>query len=141
MPLRPNEVTAEQAIATLGISLIDRAKPKYGYPGWFAMLFASAGVFHHAGMKIPYFAFFAHDSGKRPEEAPRHMLIAMMVAARFFLRSQRGSHQRYRHADGRRVTVSFHHPSDTFRPKTLRRMIEEQARWTEDDLKRLGLIR
>ncbi len=48
---------------------------------WFAMLFASAGVFHHAGIKIPYFAFFAHDSGKRPEEAPRHMLVAMMVAA------------------------------------------------------------
>ena len=48
---------------------------------WLAMLFASAGVFHHAGIKIPYFAFFAHDSGKRPEEAPRHMLIAMGLAA------------------------------------------------------------
>jgi multicomponent Na+:H+ antiporter subunit D len=48
---------------------------------WLAMLFASAGVFHHAGIKIPYFAFFAHDSGKRPEEAPRHMLIAMTLAA------------------------------------------------------------
>ena len=48
---------------------------------WLAMLFASAGVFHHAGIKIPYFAFFAHDSGKRPEEAPRHMLVAMSLAA------------------------------------------------------------
>ncbi len=48
---------------------------------WMAMLFASAGVFHHAGIKIPYFAFFAHDSGLRPEEAPRHMLIAMSIAA------------------------------------------------------------
>jgi len=48
---------------------------------WLAMLFASAGVFHHAGIKIPYFAFFAHDSGKRPEEAPTHMLIAMALAA------------------------------------------------------------
>ena len=26
---------------------------------WLALLFASAGVFHHAGIKIPYFAFFA----------------------------------------------------------------------------------
>ena len=50
---------------------------------WLAMLFASAGVFHHAGIKIPYFAFFAHDSGKRPQEAPRHMLIAMSLAAGF----------------------------------------------------------
>lgn len=48
---------------------------------WMAMLFASAGVFHHAGIKIPYFAFFAHDSGLRPAEAPRHMLIAMSLAA------------------------------------------------------------
>ncbi len=48
---------------------------------WLLMLFASAGVFHHAGIKIPYFAFFHHDSGIRTEEAPRNMLIAMGVAA------------------------------------------------------------
>ena len=45
------------------------------------LLFASAGVFHHSGIKIPYFAFFAHDSGKRPREAPLNMLIAMGVTA------------------------------------------------------------
>ncbi|MDA8097211.1 MAG: Na(+)/H(+) antiporter subunit D [Desulforudis sp.] len=45
------------------------------------LLFASAGVFHHAGIKIPYFIFFAHDSGKRPQEAPPNMLIAMGIAA------------------------------------------------------------
>ncbi|MEA3302687.1 MAG: Na(+)/H(+) antiporter subunit D [Pseudomonadota bacterium] len=48
---------------------------------WLFMLFASAGVFHHAGIKIPYFAFFAHDSGLRPGEAPVNMLIAMGLAA------------------------------------------------------------
>lgn len=48
---------------------------------WLALLFASAGVFHHSGIKIPYFAFFAHDSGKRPEEAPREMLVAMGLLA------------------------------------------------------------
>ena len=48
---------------------------------WLALLFASAGVFHHAGIKIPFFAFFAHDSGLRPKEAPPAMLIAMAVAA------------------------------------------------------------
>ena len=31
---------------------------------WLVLLFASAGVFHHSGIKIPYFAFFAHDFGK-----------------------------------------------------------------------------
>ena len=48
---------------------------------WFILLFASAGVFHHAGIKIPYFAFFSHDSGMRPKEAPIHMLLAMGIAA------------------------------------------------------------
>ena len=48
---------------------------------WLVLLFASAGVFHHAGIKIPYFAFFSHDSGIRCEEAPRNMLIAMAITA------------------------------------------------------------
>ncbi|MDH3948945.1 MAG: Na(+)/H(+) antiporter subunit D, partial [Gammaproteobacteria bacterium] len=48
---------------------------------WLMLLFASAGVFHHAGIKIPYFAFFAHDSGIRTQEAPWNMLLAMTIAA------------------------------------------------------------
>jgi multicomponent Na+:H+ antiporter subunit D len=48
---------------------------------WLVLLFASAGVFHHSGIKIPYFAFFAHDSGKRCEEAPPNMLVAMGITA------------------------------------------------------------
>ena len=48
---------------------------------WLVLLFASAGVFHHAGIKIPFFAFFAHDSGIRCKEAPAHMLVAMALAA------------------------------------------------------------
>lgn len=48
---------------------------------WIALLFASAGVFHHAGIKIPFFAFFAHDSGIRVKEAPISMLIAMGIGA------------------------------------------------------------
>ncbi|MFA9459314.1 Na(+)/H(+) antiporter subunit D [Thiohalorhabdus methylotrophus] len=48
---------------------------------WLVLLFASAGVFHHSGIKIPYFAFFAHDSGKRCKEAPANMLVAMALAA------------------------------------------------------------
>ncbi len=59
----------------------------------------------------------------------------------FSLRNQSGSHQRYQHPDGRRVTVSFHRPADTFRPKTLRSVIEGQARWSENDLRRLKLIK
>ncbi len=47
---------------------------------WLVLLFASAGVFHHSGIKIPFFAFFAHDSGIRCKEAPFNMLLAMGLA-------------------------------------------------------------
>lgn len=68
-------------------------------------------------------------------------LIGALVRDGSSLHAQRGSHQRYRHPDGRRVTVSFRHPGETFRPKTLRSIIDDQARWGEDDLRRLKLIR
>lgn len=48
---------------------------------WLMLLFASAGVFHHAGIKIPYFAFFAHDSGIRANDPPNNMLLAMGISA------------------------------------------------------------
>ena len=67
-------------------------------------------------------------------------VIRALVQDGFFLTRQVGSHQRYRHSDGRRVTVSFHRRSATFPPKTLKKMIEAQARWTEADLKRLGIL-
>lgn len=48
---------------------------------WLVLLFASAGVLDHSGIKIPFFTFFAHDSGKRCEEAPGNMLWAMGIVA------------------------------------------------------------
>jgi predicted RNA binding protein YcfA (HicA-like mRNA interferase family) len=68
-------------------------------------------------------------------------LIAALIRDGFELRHQSGSHRRYRHPDGRRVTVSCHRLSDTFRPKTLRTMIEGQAHWSAADLIRLRLLK
>jgi predicted RNA binding protein YcfA (HicA-like mRNA interferase family) len=68
-------------------------------------------------------------------------IVSAPIRDGFVLYNQRGSHQRYRHNDGRRVTVTFHRPGDTFPIGTLRSMIELQARWTEADLRRLSLIR
>ncbi|MEC9250008.1 MAG: Na(+)/H(+) antiporter subunit D [Pseudomonadota bacterium] len=48
---------------------------------WLVLVFASAGVLEHSGIKIPYFAFFAHDKGLRVREAPVNMLMAMGLAA------------------------------------------------------------
>jgi predicted RNA binding protein YcfA (HicA-like mRNA interferase family) len=69
-------------------------------------------------------------------------IIGALIRDGFLLRSSggsSGSHQRFQHADGRRVTVSFHTPSETFPPKTLKSIIT-QASWIEEDLRRLKLI-
>ena len=63
-------------------SMILSAAGEGGYVlTWSVLLFASAGVFHHSGIKIPFFAFFAHDSGIRCKEAPWNMLLAMGLAS------------------------------------------------------------
>ncbi len=63
-------------------SMVMQAALEEGYGWvWLVLLFASAGVFHHAGIKIPFFAFFSHDAGIRTTEPPRNMLIAMGIAA------------------------------------------------------------
>ena len=58
----------------------------------------------------------------------------------FTLRNNAGSHQRFRHPDGRRVTVTFHSPGQTFGLDLLNLMISDQARWSEEDLRTLGLL-
>jgi predicted RNA binding protein YcfA (HicA-like mRNA interferase family) len=67
-------------------------------------------------------------------------IISTLIKDGFSLERQSGSHQQYYHQDGRRVTVTFHHPSDTFSSKTLKSMIEKQAKWTSEDLERLKLM-
>ena len=67
---------------TKSMILTSAAEEGYLIP-FLILLFASAGVFHHSGIKIPFFAFFAHDSGKRPKEAPFNMLLAMGLASFF----------------------------------------------------------
>jgi len=63
--------------------IISAAGHEHMFVVWTILLIASAGVMEHSGIKIPFFAFFAHDSGKRPKEAPWNMLLAMFIAASF----------------------------------------------------------
>lgn len=45
------------------------------------LLLASAGVFHHAGIKVPFFAFFAEDAHLKARDPPLNMLLSMGIAA------------------------------------------------------------
>ena len=62
-------------------SMIITAAGEQGYwIIWLILLFASAGVLYHSGIRIPYFAFFSEDKGHRVKEAPWPMLAAMGAA-------------------------------------------------------------
>ena len=61
--------------------IISAAGEEHMFWVWIVLLIASAGVMEHSGIKIPFFAFFAHDSGKRVKEAPWNMLLAMGIGA------------------------------------------------------------
>ncbi len=61
--------------------ILTAAAEEHRWIVWGGLLMASAGVMEHSGIKIPYFAFFAHDSGRRVKEAPFNMLLAMGITA------------------------------------------------------------
>ncbi|MEE3008462.1 MAG: Na(+)/H(+) antiporter subunit D [Pseudomonadota bacterium] len=63
-------------------SMIITASGEQGYwIIWLILLFASAGVLYHSGIRIPYFVFFSEDKSHRVKEAPWPMLVAMGAAA------------------------------------------------------------
>ena len=78
------------------------------------------------------------------------MTLPRNITARRFVRAllqddfvfirQKGSHQTYRHPDGRTVTVVFHRSGESFRSGTLKDMITD-AEWNDGDLRRLRLLR
>jgi len=61
--------------------ILAAAAEEHHWIAFLVLLFASAGVLDHSGIKVPYFSFFHHDSGIRCKEAPANMLIAMGATA------------------------------------------------------------
>ena len=75
-----------------------------------------------------------------PRNITARKFVNALLRDGFIFVRQKGSHQTYRHPDERTVTVIFHHSGETFRPGTLKDMITD-AEWTENDLRRLKLIK
>ncbi|MEA2075084.1 MAG: Na(+)/H(+) antiporter subunit D [Euryarchaeota archaeon] len=48
---------------------------------WLLLMVASAGVFLHAGVKFPYFVFFAKDRGIKTRDPPINQLLGMGLTA------------------------------------------------------------
>jgi predicted RNA binding protein YcfA (HicA-like mRNA interferase family) len=70
---------------------------------------------------------------------PVRELISALERDGFIYRRLKGAGRVYRHPDGRRVVIHYHHSSDTLPIGTLRNVLRGTC-WAEIDLRRLGLI-
>ena len=77
---------------------------------------------------------------QRLRNTPVRQLIAALQRDGFLYRRTKGSGRVYRHPDGRRAVVHYHHANDTLPIGTLRNVLFG-TRWTEADLKRLSLLK
>ncbi len=68
-------------------------------------------------------------------------LIKALKRDGFVEKRRKGATRFFAHPDGRTTTVHFHKSSQTFAIGTLKDIIEYQAHWDEDDLKRLKLLK
>jgi predicted RNA binding protein YcfA (HicA-like mRNA interferase family) len=66
-------------------------------------------------------------------------LIKALEKDGFEYKRRKGSQRVYRHRDGRRVVLHFHHPKDTLPIGTLQGLLTG-TQWNEDDIRRLGLV-
>ena len=72
------------------------------------------------------------------KNTPVRELIRALERDGFKYKRRKGSQRVYRHPDGRRVVIHYHHAKNTLPPGTLRNFLDG-TRWDKDDLRRLGL--
>ena len=70
----------------------------------------------------------------------RHIERALLRDG-FALTRKKGVTRFYKHADGRRVLLHWHNPNQILPIGTLKEVLENEARWTLQDLQRLKLYK
>jgi predicted RNA binding protein YcfA (HicA-like mRNA interferase family) len=77
-------------------------------------------------------------------EELRNVAVRKLVRALehdgFVYRRRKGSQRLYRHPDGRRIVLHYHHGGDTLPIGTLKQVLAASG-WNEKDLRRLGLVK
>ena len=73
------------------------------------------------------------------KNTPVRKLLRALEKDGFQYKKRKGSQRVYRHSDGRRIVIHYHHSKDTLPPGTLKSFIDG-TKWSVNDLKRLKLI-
>lgn len=68
-------------------------------------------------------------------------LVAALERDGFILKRRKGATRLFAHPDGRIVVIHEHRPGQPLKIGTLKEIIENEARWDEADLRRLGLLK
>jgi predicted RNA binding protein YcfA (HicA-like mRNA interferase family) len=83
---------------------------------------------------------WAHPPEGLLRNVPTRRIAQALERDGFSFTERQGSQRIYRHRDGRRVVIHYHRATDTLTPYALRNLLAG-TRWTEDDLRRLKLIK
>ncbi len=73
------------------------------------------------------------------KNTPVRELIRALERDGFQYKRRKGSQRVYRHPDGRRVVIHYHHAKDTLPPGTLKSFLDG-TKWNENDIRRLEII-
>jgi predicted RNA binding protein YcfA (HicA-like mRNA interferase family) len=73
------------------------------------------------------------------KNTPVRELIRALERDGFQYKRRKGSQRVYRHPDGRRVVIHYHHAKDTLPLGTLKSFLEG-TKWNEDDIRRLEIV-
>nr|BAL53750.1 hypothetical protein HGMM_F08F07C09 [uncultured Acetothermia bacterium]BAL59448.1 hypothetical protein HGMM_OP4C084 [Candidatus Acetothermum autotrophicum] len=68
-------------------------------------------------------------------------IVRALLRDGFYLKRQKDATRLFVHPDGRRVVIHYHKPGQMLKIGTLKEIIENEARWTEEDLRRLKLLK
>ena len=68
------------------------------------------------------------------------ILISALIKDGFVSDEKVKTERIYRHPDGRRVSIHYHKGSTTYKPGLLKSLLKDVG-WTENDMRRLKLIK
>lgn len=83
---------------------------------------------------------FPENIWKQLKNKPTEELITALLRDGFTLADKVRTERIYRHPDRRKVSIHYHKSSETYGAKLLKALLED-TKWSEDDMRRLKLIK
>lgn len=83
---------------------------------------------------------FSQNAWRQLKNKTTDCLIAALLKSGFKLDDEIRTERIYRHSNGKKVSIHYHKGSETYGPKLLKALLEDTG-WTEEDMRRLKLIK